>query len=169
MKIDKIDLQVKQWHEVRPDIEPEIMGLFARLLRVSNHISKGIWDQHKSMGLSKGDFDILATLRRNGEPYIMTPTDLYKSTMLTSGAITNRLDKLEKTGWIERTHSQHDRRSYLVKLSDQGMEKIDNSLLAHVENEHALSASLTQKQKSQLDALLKIWLIQFEGELDSAD
>lgn len=162
MKTDKIDLQVKQWREERPDIKPDIMGLFARLLRVSHHVSKHIWDQHKAMGLSKGDFDVLATLRRSGEPYILTPTDLYKSTMLTSGAITNRLDKLEKAGWIERVHSQHDRRSFLVKLTPQGLEKIDDSLLAHIENEQALSNALTREQKCELDRLLKTWLSQFE-------
>ena len=162
MKIDKIDQQVKQWRDERPDVKPEIMGLFARLLRVNHHVTKGIWSQHKAMGLSKGDFDVLATLRRSGNPYVLTPTDLYKSAMLTSGAITNRLDRLEKGKWVERVHSQDDRRSFLVKLTPLGLEKIDNALSPHIENEQALSDALTLEQKNELDQLLKIWLTQFE-------
>ncbi len=162
MKNDKIDQQIKQWRTERPDIQPEIMGLFARLLHVNHHISKGIWDQHKVMGLSKGDFDILATLRRSGAPYVLTPTNLYKSAMLTSGAITNRLDRLEKKKWIKRVHSQDDRRSFLVKLTPLGLKKIDSSLLPHIENENSLSTSLSLEQRSELNKLLKIWLTQFE-------
>ena len=162
MKSDKIDLQVKQWRDERPDIKPEIMGLFARLLSVSHHVSKGVWDQHKAMGLSKGDFDVIATLKRSGAPYVLTPTELYKSAMLTSGGMTNRLDRLEKAKWIERTHSQDDRRSFLVKLTPAGLEKIDEALIPHINNEEALSDSLTPKQKEELSQLLKIWLSRFE-------
>ena len=160
---DKTDHQLNQWKEQKPGLDLDVMGLCARILRTNNYLTKEIWEHHKSMGLSKGDFDVLATLRRSGEPYTLTPTELYKATLLTSGAMTNRLDRLEEANFIERVHSNEDRRSFLVKLSDQGFAKIEEAVEEHVENEHKLVAALSQEEQAQLSGLLRKWLMDFEA------
>lgn len=106
-------------------------------------------------GLQSGEFDVLATLRRSGAPYALTPTALYEATMVTSGAMTNRLDRLEKSGLIARGPHPEDRRGVVVKLTEKGRALIDEAVAAHVENEREILSVLTEKEQETLAALLQ--------------
>ena len=109
-----------------------------------------------------GEFDVLATLRRSGEPYRLTPSELISSMMLTSGAMTNRLDKLEKKGLIAREHSKEDRRSVSVQLTSKGFELIDALIEQHLQAQHELMGSLTRDERAQVNQALKLLLPQYE-------
>jgi DNA-binding MarR family transcriptional regulator len=105
-------------------------------------------------GLQAGEFDVLATLRRSGEPCALTPTALYEATMISSGGMTSRIDRLEKAGLVERRAHPTDRRGSLVALTPQGRALIDEAVGRHVANERAILASLTPAEQGELDRLL---------------
>ena len=105
-------------------------------------------------GLQPGEFDVLATLRRSGAPYSLMPTALYEAAMLSSGGMTNRIDRLEAAGLIERQKHPTDRRGVLVALTPKGLALIDKLVLLHVENERAMLSPLSADEQRQLDALL---------------
>lgn len=106
-------------------------------------------------GLQSGEFDVLATLRRSGSPYALTPTALYEATMVTSGAMTNRLDRLETSGLILRAPHPNDRRGLVVRLTEKGLALIDEAVSAHVANEHKILAGLTGAEQQTLARLLE--------------
>ncbi len=105
-------------------------------------------------GLQPGEFDVLATLRRSGAPYALTPTALYEAAMLSSGGMTNRIDRLEAAGLIERQKHPTDRRGVLVALTSRGLALIEQLVLLHVENERAMLSPLNADEQRQLDQLL---------------
>ena len=117
---------------------------------------------HKKYDMKLGEFDVLATLRRSGKPYRLTPSELIGSMMLTSGAMTNRLDKLEAKGLISREHSKEDRRSVSVQLTKDGLILIDQMMIEHVEMQKKLVKSMSASQKKNTNQLLKTWLSAYE-------
>lgn len=160
--LDALDLLKDQWQHARPELDGEMMALFGRMARLNNHLSQAIQQKLKTLGFSHHEFDVLATLRRSGPPYRLTPTRLYQASMLSSGAMTNRLDKLEERGLIVREHSVSDRRSIEVALTEEGFAAIDGAMGEHVENEQQLAETLTLAEQQQLNTLLKKWLRHFE-------
>lgn len=160
--MDAVDRVVDQWSKEKPDLETESMAIMGRMLRVAKHMETEVAEVHKKYDLKLGEFDVLATLRRSGEPYKLTPSELINTMMLTSGAMTNRLDKLERKGLITRSHSKADRRSVFVQLTKDGLVLIEEMLVKHVEIQSQLVDSLSDTQKKQLNQLLKTWLGQFE-------
>ncbi|SEK01155.1 MarR family winged helix-turn-helix transcriptional regulator [Achromobacter sp. NFACC18-2] len=145
----------EEWQRERPDIDANVMALVGRLLEAT-HLLERHWflPLAAQFELHQGEFDVIATLRRSGHPYAMTPTELHEGLMLSSGAMTSRLDRLERKGLIERVPSPNDRRSTLVRLTPAGLALIDKVLPLHVANEQQALSSLTQKEQGQLDALL---------------
>ncbi|MFJ3460824.1 MarR family winged helix-turn-helix transcriptional regulator [Achromobacter spanius] len=145
----------EEWQRERPDIDANVMALAGRLLEAT-HLLERNWflPLAAQFELHQGEFDVIATLRRSGNPYAMTPTDLHEGLMLSSGAMTSRLDRLERKGLIERVPSPNDRRSTLVRLTPAGLALIDKLLPLHVANEQQAMASLSQKEQAQLDGLL---------------
>lgn len=107
-----------------------------------------------SFGLQAGEFDVLATLRRSGAPYALTPTALYEATMMSSGGMTNRIDRLEKGGLVERRKHPTDRRGTLVALLPKGKTLIDAAVAAHVDNERTVLSALTASEQKTLSRLL---------------
>lgn len=160
--MDAIDRVLAQWQSERPQLDTLPMGIMGRMMRLMKYLEAGVAELHKSYGLKMGEFDVLATLLRAGEPHQLTPSELLASMMLTSGAMTNRLDKLEQKGLISRVHSTADRRSIEVKLSDKGLKLISDLVHEHVNVQHQLIAALTPEQQQALSVLLKDWLISFE-------
>lgn len=150
----------EEWQRERPDIDANVMALVGRLLQAT-HLLERNWflPLAAQFELHQGEFDVIATLRRSGNPYAMTPTDLHEGLMLSSGAMTSRLDRLERKGLIERVPSPNDRRSTLVRLTPAGLALIDKMLPLHVANEQQALASLTQKEQAQLDGLLAKLLV----------
>jgi DNA-binding MarR family transcriptional regulator len=159
MTQDQVDLILKQWSQERPDLDPAPMGVIGRISRASRYIDQYLQQNFARFGLNGGEFDVLATLRRNGAPYQLTPTTLFRSVMLSSGAMTNRLDHLEKAGYIERKPDPNDRRGTLVTLTDQGLELIDQAVAAHITHEQQLLASLTVDEQQLLAELLRKLLL----------
>ncbi|WP_286937981.1 MarR family winged helix-turn-helix transcriptional regulator [Achromobacter sp. UBA4530] len=153
----------EEWQRERPDIDANVMALVGRLLQAT-HLLERNWflPLAAQFELHQGEFDVIATLRRSGNPYAMTPTDLHEGLMLSSGAMTSRLDRLERKGLIERVPSPNDRRSTLVRLTPAGLALIDKLLPLHVANEQQAMAALTQKEQAQLDGLLAKLIVGLE-------
>lgn len=160
--MDAIDKVVSQWAKEKPELDTEPMAIMGRLMRVAKHMENHVAELHKRYDLKMGEFDVLATLRRSGKPYRLTPSDLISSMMLTSGAMTNRLDKLEKKGLIAREHSKEDRRSVTVELTAKGFELIDSLIEQHLQAQHELMGSLSSAEKGQVNQALKLLLPQYE-------
>ncbi|WP_047049600.1 MarR family winged helix-turn-helix transcriptional regulator [Vibrio mexicanus] len=160
--VDAIDRVIVQWAKEKPHLDTQPMAMMGRVLRIAKHLESSVAQLHKRYDLKIGEFDVLATLRRSGEPYSLTPSDLINSLMLTSGAMTNRVDKLDSKGLIARTHSQEDRRSVTVQLTEKGFHLIEEVMDEHVKLQHDLVASLSDEDKEQMNQVFKTWLGQFE-------
>ncbi|MEZ8697997.1 MarR family winged helix-turn-helix transcriptional regulator [Vibrio lentus] len=160
--MDAIDRVVEQWAKEKPDLETEPMAMMGRIMRIAKYMETQVAELHKKYDMKLGEFDVLATLRRSGKPYRLTPSELIGSMMLTSGAMTNRLDKLEAKGLISREHSKEDRRSVSVQLTKDGLILIDQMMTEHVEMQKKLVKSLSASQKKNTNQLLKTWLSAYE-------
>jgi DNA-binding MarR family transcriptional regulator len=162
--MEDIDRVVAQWGEQKPHLDTVPMAILGRFLRLQKHIEAEISACHKQFDLTMGEFDVLATLRRAGLPYTLTPSGLLSSMMLTSGAMTNRLDKLESKDLIARVHRTEDRRSVSVGLTEKGLATIDEAIEQHVRIQHKLVKILSDSEVPALNQLLKTWLTAFEGD-----
>ncbi|MEZ9525207.1 MarR family winged helix-turn-helix transcriptional regulator [Enterovibrio norvegicus] len=156
MKQDHVDTILAQWQVQRPDLDCSPMGVIGRMDRANHLMKLGLEEVFKQFGLMSSEFDILATLRRAGEP--VTPTEMYQTLMFSSGAMSTRVDGLVKRGLVVRQASETDRRSCLVMLTDEGRTLIDAVVTAHVENEHQMLNVLTEKEQATLASLLRKWL-----------
>jgi DNA-binding MarR family transcriptional regulator len=145
---------VDQWAAVRPDLDASPVLVIGRLHRVALALTTELVKVYNAHGLGEGDFDVLATLRRAGEPYELTPSELMDQTMVTSGAVTKRLDRLEDAGLVARRVAQDDRRSRIVVLTDKGRELIDRAAPEHFANEARLLEPLTETERETLARLL---------------
>ncbi|MFA0241840.1 MULTISPECIES: MarR family winged helix-turn-helix transcriptional regulator [Vibrio] len=160
--MDAIDRVVEQWAKEKPELETEPMAMMGRIMRIAKYMETQVAELHKNYDMKLGEFDVLATLRRSGKPHQLTPSELIGSMMLTSGAMTNRLDKLEAKGLISREHSKEDRRSVSVLLTKDGLILIDQMMTEHVEMQKKLVKSLSASQKKNTNQLLKAWLSAYE-------
>lgn len=153
--MDRAARAIEQWQRERPDLDVSPMAVIGRLNEAASLISRErLAPLFARFGLQQGEFDVLATLRRSGTPYALTPTDLYEATMVTSGAMTARLDRLEKAGLIQRAPHPSDRRGVVVRLTEKGLALTDEALAAHVANEHEILAGLTAPERETLANLL---------------
>jgi DNA-binding MarR family transcriptional regulator len=154
--MDRAAKAIEQWARERPDLDVTPMLVLGRLNEASSLIARErLAPLFARFGLQAGEFDVLATLRRSGQPYALTPTALYEATMVTSGAMTNRLDRLEKAGLILRGPHPNDRRGIVVQLTERGLALIDEALTAHVANEHEILAGLSSAERETLAQLLE--------------
>ncbi len=160
--MDAIDRALSQWDKERPDLNTMPMAMIGRLMRLSKILETQIAEVHKKYDLKMGEFDVLATLRRAGAPYRLTPSELLASMLLTSGAMTNRLDKLESKELILRQHSQADRRSVEVELTDKGLALVNELIVEHVKAQESLVVGLSQTEQKNIGQCLKLWLETFE-------
>src|SRR4051812_33901093 len=154
--MDRAGKAIEQWQRERPDLDVSPMAVIGRLNEVSSLIARDrLAPLFARYGLQSGEFDVLATLRRSGSPYALTPTALYEATMVTSGAMTNRLDRLEQSGLIVRGPHPGDRRGVVVKLTGKGLALIDEAVAAHVANEHEILSGLARPEQTMLARLLE--------------
>ncbi|MBZ5486249.1 MarR family transcriptional regulator [Halomonas aquamarina] len=153
--MDHVDKILAQWQQQRPDLNVAPMGTLGRLKRLNHVLMRAMEKTWAHYGLNESSFDVLATLRREGAPYALSPSDLMASTMVTSGTMTHRLQQLEKAGLIERVKNPDDGRGFLISLSGKGFALIDEAVAAHTETQARLVNGLSDKQRSQLDDLLK--------------
>ncbi|MDN4173448.1 MarR family transcriptional regulator [Nocardioides sp. SOB77] len=146
-----------RWRAERPDLDVAPQGVVARLHRLAARLTEELVAVYAEHGLGEGEFDLLATLRRSGAPYELTPGVLAASTMVSSGAITKRVDRCVRQGWVTRRVDDRDGRGRVVALTDAGRDLIDRAFTAHIANEHRLLTGLTQEQRDQLAGLLETW------------
>ncbi len=155
MAIDRVDTYLEQWRAERPDLDPGPMGVIGRLSRASQLVDRELRTFFAGHGLQPGEFDILATLRRAGAPHRLTAGALADSSMVTSGAITNRIDRLVAKGYVTRETDPQNRRSVLITLTGAGRELVGAVVAEHLENERRLLSPLTAAQQDQLATLLR--------------
>jgi DNA-binding MarR family transcriptional regulator len=152
---DHVDEVLRQWSIERPDLDASPMGVIGRISRLSRTNDRSIGAVLADHGLQFDEFDVLATLRRNGPPFRLTPTQLRSSTMVTSATMTNRLDKLERRSLIAREPDPDDRRGVLISLTAAGRALVDRAVTDHVNNEHGLLAGLSAAERKSLSNLLR--------------
>ncbi|MER6381973.1 MarR family transcriptional regulator [Streptomyces sp. NPDC001250] len=152
---DPVDAIIDQWAAVRPDLDTKAMEVFGRIYRLSRAMGDRMEKAYQAYGISRGEFDVLATLRRSGEPYTLSPRRLAATLMLTTGGMTGRLDKLEKAGLLRRSPDPHDRRGLQVTLTDKGLDVIDQAVGAGLAVQTEALSSLDDQQADQLAALLR--------------
>lgn len=153
---DAVDAIVAQWKAVRPDLDTVPMAVIGRIYRIADAVGARMETAYNAFGISRGEFDVLATLRRSGEPFTLSPRDLSSTLMITSGGITGRLDKLERAGLLRRSPDPDDRRGIRVTLTDEGVTLVDGAVEAGLEiQREALASALTKTQVRQLETLLR--------------
>lgn len=152
---DHIDRIVAQWRTERPELDTEPMALVGRLLRAAQLADATLTAGLSGQDLQPGWFDLLAALRRAGRPYELNPTQLMRATMLSSGGMTKRLDRLAGAGLVERRADPGDRRGTLVRLTRRGKAVIDRALETHLANEERLLEGLSAADRRALDELLR--------------
>jgi len=163
MQQDAIDRIVGEWYQVRPDLDPSPLALLGRLERLAGLVRRRVDAVLKPYGLAWELLDVLGTLRRAGPPFRRTPTALYRSCMLSSGAMTNRIDRLEAAGLVRRIPDPEDRRGTLVGLTARGLEVVDKAIAAVWAAQAQLVAGLTDADQEQLSTLLRTLLLTLEG------
>ena len=154
--MDRADIAIEQWSRERPELPALPMAVFGRLSEAAERVMRDHMNPlFAEAGLRPGEFDVLATLRRSGPPYMLTPTRLYEATMISSGGMTNRLDRLEAAGLVERRPDPNDRRGKLIGLTASGRRLIDDTIGKHVGNEVQLLSALSTPEQLRLNALLR--------------
>lgn len=157
MEPDHVDGILEQWARERPDLDASPIGLIGRLHRLGDVLNIELRAIFAEAGLGDGDFDVLVTLRRSGTPYELTPGELGASTMVTSSAVTKRIDRLERADLVTRTVSRDDARSRRIRLTDRGFTLVDDLMERHIANEHRLVSGLSERDRVQLAAILRRW------------
>ncbi|MCO8169386.1 MarR family transcriptional regulator [Pseudomonas sp. 21LCFQ02] len=160
---DAVDTILEQWHRERPELDTTPMGPIGRINRCAALLTPRLEAGYAAYDLSVWEFDMLATLRRSGAPYCLSPTALFSTLMVTSGTMTHRLKRLETRQLIERVANPDDARSLLVQLTAQGLALIDRAVESHVENERRLLETLPADVLAELDASLSRLLRVLEG------
>ena len=159
---DHMDMILAQWRRERPELDVAALGLLGRLVRAAHLADAELAEGIAGHDLQPGWFDLLAALRRSGAPYELNPTELMRATMLSSGGMTKRLDRLEDAGLVERRPDPSDRRGTLVGLTRKGRAVIDEAVVTHVANEERLLQPLSAPQRRALDDLLRVLLTDLE-------
>ncbi|GAA2368084.1 MarR family winged helix-turn-helix transcriptional regulator [Nonomuraea africana] len=152
---DNVDWRMDQWRTERPDIDPTPMGVVARIQRACRLLERELRDHFATHDLQLWEFDILGTLRRSGPPYQLTAGQLVESSMVTSGAITNRIDRLVAKELVTREVDPLNRRSVLITLTERGRELIDRIVVDHVDLEAKLLSKLSGRDQEHLAGLLR--------------
>jgi DNA-binding MarR family transcriptional regulator len=155
---DAVDRITAQWNSVRPEVDMAPLNVIGRVSRLSRLVDRRLAENFGQYGLENWMYDVLATLRRSGEPYELTAGDLVRHAMVTTGAITNRIDRLAQLGLVVRASSD-DRRKVIVRLTKKGLDLVDEVVGAHMSTERAILAQLSSRQQHDLANLLRIVLI----------
>ncbi len=164
MESDHVERVRAQWARERPDLDTHALAVIARLGRAAHHLDRNLADFFGRHGLSRADWDVLASLRREGFPYALSPTALHRGLMRTSGAMSQRLASLERQDLIRRTLDTADRRGIVVSLTAKGRRLVDRIGAEHLANEERLLTALSKKEQETLARLLRKLLLAYEAE-----
>jgi len=158
---DEVDRLVEAWGRERPDLDLGPMEVLSRVSRLDHHLDAARRAAFTEHAIEPWEFDVLAALRRAGAPYELSPGRLLRETLVTSGTMTNRVDRLATRGFVERYPDPEDRRGVLVRLTPEGKEAVDGAFTALLEAERAFLADLTARQQADLADLLRKLLAPF--------
>jgi len=151
-----------QWYRERPDLDVSPTAVIGRLHRLGDRLRVDIIEVYRRHGLTEGEFDVLATLRRQGSPYELAPGELAQHTMVTTGAISKRLDRLEEAGLVVRRDNAADGRGRIVRLTEAGQRVFDRAFTEHMQNENRMIGLLDHDERAELERLLTAWLSRLE-------
>ena len=159
---DEVDELVAGWRAERPDLDTEPLQVLSRVSRLARHLDLARRTAFAAHDLEIWEFDVLSALRRHGQPYQLSPGALIRATLVTSGTMTNRIDRLTEAGLVARHPDPLDKRGVLVQLTDRGKAVVDGALAALLDRERELLSSLDPEQQAELAALLRILLTPFD-------
>jgi DNA-binding MarR family transcriptional regulator len=160
---DEVDQIVTAWQRERPDLDVAPMHVLSRVTRLAHHLDRARSAAFAAHGLESWEFDVLAAVRRAGPPYRLTPGQLLRETMVTSGTMTNRVDRLSQRGLVVRDDHPGDRRGVLVTLTPAGLEAVDAALADLLSAEHAILANLPAAEHQHLADSLRALLMPYEA------
>jgi DNA-binding MarR family transcriptional regulator len=160
---DETDGLLEAWARERPDLDPAPLAVLSRVTRLARHLDRERRAALATQGLEAYEFDVLTALRRAGPPYELTPGRLLTETMVTSGTMTNRLDRMAARGLVTRRPDPGDGRAVRVRLTPAGRERADAAVADLLERERALLAGLSERDRDRLATLLRAVLVNFEG------
>jgi DNA-binding MarR family transcriptional regulator len=152
---DEVDAIVDAWHRERPDLDVAPMEILSRISRLARHLDRLRANAFSSHDLESWEFDVLAALRRSGQPYRLSPGQLLRETLVTSGTMTNRVDRLEMRGLVARQDHPNDRRGVLVQLTEAGKDAVDATLAELMAAERRILAALDVTEHDQLAGSLR--------------
>ncbi len=152
---DRIDELVAQWERERPDLDAGVMAEVGRLLVVARLIEQRLDATAAEFGVHRSEGDVLFTLRRAGPPYRLSPTALSSSLLVSTGTMTNRLDRLEARGLVRRRPNPADRRGLVIELTDAGRALVDRAVEVHVQREQEALGGLDAREREQLAVLTR--------------
>ena len=159
---DQIDRIISLWRQVRPDLEFSSTEVVGRLVRLEYFITRRVLQDLAHYKLNVGEFDVLAALRRHPPSYQLSPNQLQYMVLISSGALTNRINRLEDRGLVTRAQADHDRRGVIVTLTEQGLSVLESAVQHHLAAEAELAAALSAEEQQQLAGLLKKMLLAIE-------
>jgi len=163
-RTDAVDIIAEQWSRERPDLDNESMAILGRLGRLMTVGTAKVDSVFTAHGLQRGEFDVLATLRRSGEPYELSPSALADTLMMSRAGMTSRLDRLERAGLVRRTADSGDRRSIRIAFTDRGRRLIDIVVSEHFENETQILSALSPADRKTLDRIVRLLLAHLEED-----
>ncbi|MCW2887626.1 MAG: transcriptional regulator, MarR family [Streptosporangiaceae bacterium] len=161
---DEVDRLVAAWRVERPDLDVEPLHVLSRVSRLARHLDRArraVFTVHQ---VESWEFDVLTALRRAGEPYQLSPGQLLRATLVTSGTMTNRIDRLQAAGLVQRHPDPQDKRGVLVRLTAAGRTRVDAALTDLIDREHELLGALSATQRDDLTVLLRSLLIPFDAD-----
>lgn len=164
MQHDEIDAMLAAWRQARPDLDASPLALVGRVLVLAQHLERRVNTALAKHELTLGQFDILATLRRQLPEHQLTPKQLMQSVMLSSGGMTNRLDRLEQAGWIRRDADPADRRGIVVTLTKKGLKVIDAATATRFAEAQAVIPTYSTEEQRVLIGLLREWLLKMHAD-----
>lgn len=161
---DEVDELTEAWARERPDLDLSGLSVFSRISRLARRLDLARRAAFSAHGIELWEFDVLAALRRSGPPYQLSPGRLLRATLVTSGTMTNRVDRLTERGFVERHPDPDDRRGVIVRLTEEGKAAVDGAFSALVEAERALLAGLPAEDQEELAAILRRLLTSFGSD-----
>lgn len=160
---DAVDRIVAQWHEQRPDLDTSAKHVSGRIVRLAALLQQRYGEELSDLGLRQGDYSVIAALRRSGPPFELSPTDLARTRMMTTGGMTTVLDRLECNQLVERRPNPVDRRGFLVRLTTQGQKLVDVAMERHTAAEQDAIGALSTNERRQLTRLLRKLLLSLDA------
>ena len=159
---DEVDRLVSAWARERPDLDVRPLEVLSRVTRLAHHLDRARRTAFATHDLELWEFDVLAALRRAGRPYVLSPGRLLEQTLVTSGTMTNRVDRLESRGLVQRLPDPADRRGVQVRLTPAGKERVDAALADLLDRERQLLKVLSRPDQDALSGLLRRLVVPFE-------